>query len=199
MTTILLNRSYAPWEAAGDENGPPVLASICFDPEGWAVACNKFILAMVPTEIRGDGLQGNLLVPAATVQAAVARLNPEETHLTIEVPFHKDNHILVGDILCKPSAGIYPDWRELLPALREEGEHLVREYDPNLVLKLLKAIGIAEPEGRSLWLQGESGFLSVLYSDTEAFGAIMAKFTNNRKFSDLPARVRALFSAKKEV
>lgn len=186
---ITFDSDHQVWKAAEEVSYRLAMASVYLDHEGWLVASDGFILAVVPVKIEYDGDEDNtkdILIPASvfpTWAKAATRVKPEITiHVndgsaTARTRVGKDQ--TEAKVSIPLTAVPFPHWRHLIP--ESAGQPIPYAcFDPRLVTRLCAAIGLtAAGKAAIIHSSGLRG-PGVIQGDSGAFGVIMPIFVEDQ-------------------
>ena len=179
--SVSLSPEYKIWKAVGSELSRPVLTGVYLDPKGYMVACDSFLLAVVPCKIQGK-LEKGVIIPTSVLTTA-SKSRPRHSDLLFFIE-PGDNGLLIssafgdGQMMSKPIDGTYPTWRRVIPPLSAMMVNTKQiSYNPKLLLRLSESIGITVPVVLCCKnVNGQQGLAVVLGLDG-AFGLVMSMFS----------------------
>jgi hypothetical protein len=110
--------------------------------EGLAVACDGFILAVVPVSLEADDVVG--FVPPAALKAArkqAARHSPD-AQIALTDQGCRVESTSASYVYPRNVDGVFPEWRRVVPKVPDEGGDIPHvALETKLLLRLAKALG----------------------------------------------------------
>jgi hypothetical protein len=135
-------------EACTKDDDRPALAHVWVErpaadkpTEGLAVACDGFIMAVVPVTLEAEDVPG--FVPTAALkQARKLAKRSADVQIALTEQGCRVESVSASYVYPRNVDGVFPNWRRVVPTVPAEGGDIPRvALDTKLMLRLSKALG----------------------------------------------------------